>query len=374
MKKIIRYPVVLILFGLVSAFFVINLITPSKAFSELENRYLSQLPEFSLSAMADSSSKGFAQRFEQYANDQFALRDSWISLKSRCEALLGKTENNGIVFGADNYLFEKYRSYDEQRLEKNLSYLESFSEMNQAVNKYVMVIPSSYNILTSLVPNELGNVEQLPIISDIGARLAKAGYTSVDAAANLAAHSAESIYYRTDHHWTTHGAWYGYESFAHMAGLAAIAPDPSTEIIAEGFYGTYFNKAKNYNAVPDEIRWYDLPIDSMMVDGEEKHSMYDLSQLNGRDKYAMFLYANNGVTVIKNSAAEQRSIMVIKDSYANCFVPFLTRNYNKVVVVDLRSLPKGLNQLISDEKIDDVLVLYSFSNLASDTNLPRLKY
>ena len=103
--------------------------------------------------------------------------------------------------------------------------------------------------------------------------------------------------------------------------------------------------------------------------------MYDLSMLYARDKYAMFLHANNGLTVIENSKAESdRTVMVIKDSYANCFTPFLTQNYSKVVVIDLRSLPTGLNQIIKEQEIDDILILYSFSNLASDPNLPRLKY
>ena len=95
MKKILHYPVVILLFGVVMFFFIFNLVTPAKGFSEMENRYLSQMPVFSFKGIMDSSEKGFAQRFEQYANDQFFLRDGWISLKSRCEALLGKKENNG---------------------------------------------------------------------------------------------------------------------------------------------------------------------------------------------------------------------------------------------------------------------------------------
>lgn len=374
MKKILRYPVVLLLFGLVTVFFIVNIITPPKAFSEMENRYLSQFPAFSFSGLIDSSDKGFARRFEQYANDQFALRDGWISLKSRCEAILGKTENNGIVYGDDNYLFEKYRSYDEKRLEKNLGLIEDFAAANADIRKFAMVIPASYNVLSDLVPRGLGNVDQLSMIGDISARLEKAGYTPVDAAGALLSNKDEDIYYRTDHHWTTLGAWYGYESFASAAGFEPIKPDDALKRSAEGFYGTYFNKAKKYDAVADEIFWYELPVDSVTIDGVPKDSMYDYSQLEGRDKYAMFLHANNGVTVIENSQAAGGTVMVIKDSYANCFVPYLTQNYGKVIVIDLRSMPKGLNELIAGEKIDDILFLYSFSNLASDTNLPRLKY
>lgn len=374
MKDLKRYPVVILFFGLIMMIFIINLITPAKSFSEMENRYLNQLPRFSIKAIMDSSSKGYAQNFEQYANDQFVLRDMWISLKSRSEALLCKTENNGIVYGSDNYLFEKFRSYDSDRLNKNLGYIEEFSAMNPSVHKFLMVIPSSYNVLSKLVPNGLGNVDQLPLIKAIGERMEQNGYTNVDAASNLLLHASEEIYYRTDHHWTTQGAWYGYESFMHTLELAAMIPDKALENSSKGFWGTYYSKAKKYNSISDTIVWYDLPISSVAIDGKAVDSMYDLTQIDSRDKYALFLHANNGVTIIKNSSAPQGSILVIKDSYANCFVPFLTQNYQKVVVVDLRSLPKGVNDLIKTEKIQDVLVLYSFSNLCSDTNLPRIRY
>ncbi|KAF5031601.1 DHHW protein [anaerobic digester metagenome] len=374
MKDLKRYPVVVLLFGMIGLFFVMNLLTPARAFSEMENRYLNQLPEFSLAAIADSSSKGYAQKFEQYANDQFALRDGWISLKSRCEALLGKTENNGIVYGGDDYLFEKFRSFDTQRLEKNLGCLEKFSALNPDVNKYIMIVPGSYNILSHLVPKGLGNLDQLPLIEGVNSRLAQSSYTGVDVAANLLTHAKEDIYYRTDHHWTTQGAWYGYERFMHTVGMAAMVPEQPLAHSAEGFWGTYYSKAKKFNAVADTITWYDLPVSSVQIDGAAADSMYDMAALAARDKYAMFLHANNGVTVIKNDSAHGGAIMVIKDSYANCLVPFLTQNYSKVVVVDLRSLPKGVNELVKTEQVQDVLVLYSFSNLSSDANLPRIRY
>ncbi len=375
MKKLLRYPIVFLMFGFIAFFFIFNLVTPSKSFSEMENRYLDQLPNFSFEGLLDSSEKGFAQRFESYANDQFVLRDGWIALKSRCEALLGKKENNGIIYGENDYLFEKYRSYDEARLERNVSLLESFAEINPDVKKYVMIVPASYSVLSEYMPSGVGNVKQYYLIEGLQQRLEKSGYNAVDVKEQLSEHRNEEIYYKTDHHWTTLGAWYGYQCLAKAAGFTAFDPPDDAKNTAEGFWGTYFSKAQKYDAVSDTIVYYDLPVDSVTINGEQKEGMYDLSQLEVRDKYAMFLHANNGVTIIENKDAENdRCIMVIKDSYANCFSPFLTQNYSKVVIIDLRSLPKGLNEVIKDEQVDDLLVLYSFSNLASDTNFPRLKY
>ncbi|PWM24287.1 MAG: hypothetical protein DBX44_04625 [Oscillospiraceae bacterium] len=374
MKKLFSYPVTVCFFLFLFGFSIVNFLTPDKVFSEMENKYLAQCPTLTWSGLLDSSEKGFAQRFEKYVNEQFPLRDGWISLKSRAESALGKIENNGIVYGADDYLFDKYKSYDTQRLERNLSLLERFAEAHPELPRTLMVIPASYNILSDKLPRGLGNLDQLAEIDTLYQRMQRSGYVTVDVASALSQHAQEEIYYRTDHHWTTDGAWYGYQAFLQGQGRTAIVPDQALRRSTEGFWGTYFSKSKKYDAVADTLVWYDLPVDSVTIDGKAVDGMYDFSQLEKRDRYAMFLYANNGVTIIENSAAEPGSILVIKDSYANCFVPFLTQSYSKVVVVDLRSMPTGLAQLIEDEGIEQLLVLYSFENLASDSNFPRLLY
>lgn len=374
MKKLAGYGAAALFFGFLWSFSAVNLLLPDKTYSALENRYLAQNPAFSLRALLDSGERGFARRFEGYVNDQFALRDGWITLKSVAQAALGKIENNGIVYGSDGYLFEKYSSYDAGRLEGNLSCLEQFAARYPQMRKYAMIVPGAYALLPGKVPEGLGNVDQLPLIIKIGERLSGSGYRAIDAPGALAAHSGEEIYYRTDHHWTTLGAWYGYTAFAQAAGLSIEPPEESLKQSAGDFWGTHFSKAKKFNAQADTVVWYDLPVDGVTVDGEPADGMYDLTRLKERDKYALFLHANHGVTAIKNSRAPARSILVIKDSYANCLVPFLTQNYSRVVVVDLRSLPNGLDTLIQQEQFEDALILYSFSNLASDTNLVRILY
>ena len=161
MKKLLQYPVTVLFFLFLFGFSLTNFLTPSKAFSELENKYLAQRPAFSWKALLDSSDKGFAQKFEKYVNEQFPLRDGWISLKSRAESALGKIENNGIVYGRDGYLFDKYRGYDAGRLEKNFGLLEHFAEKTPGLDRTLMVIPASYNLLTDKLPEGLGNIDQI---------------------------------------------------------------------------------------------------------------------------------------------------------------------------------------------------------------------
>ncbi len=369
MKRLLRYPVLCFFFALVFLLCAGNILTPDRENSETENRPLQQMPAFSFSSMLDSSSRGFAQKFETYLSDQFVGRDGWITAKSVAEAGLGKIENNGVAYGKDGYLFGIYRTYDEENYDENVSRLVSLAAAAPGVSKTVLLVPSAYEILKDRVPAHMGNVDELEKLRQTREILSAAGYDTVDAAAVLDGES----YYRTDHHWTTHGAFLAYGEFCRQAGIEVREPGEGLRRESPGFLGTYYNKAKNFNAVSDTLIYYDLPVNAVAINGEPVEGLYDLQKLETRDQYAMFLHGNNGVTVIENQNGEG-SLLVIKDSYANCFVPFLTQNYRRVTVVDLRYLPTGFSELLQNGNFDRLLVLYSFENLASDNNFYRLEY
>lgn len=351
-----------------------NVIAPDKEWSEMENAYLQQLPKISWSGLIDSSERGFTQKFEKYLSDQFVIRDGWITAKSVSESILGKKENNGIVYGEDGYLFGIYRSYDEEQLSENVGYMLEFKEKHPETAADVMLVPSAYTILTDKAPSDIGNVDQLPVLETAEEALSDAGYAIVPVRGVLSSHADEEIYYRTDHHWTTYGALLACEEYLEGIGREFSLPDDSLKNEVDGFLGTHYSKSKNFDVVSDTLVWYSLPVDSVTVNGKEKDGMYDLSAFDARDKYAAFLYGNNGVTVIKNAAAEKGSILVIKDSYANSFVPFLTQSFSEVTVVDLRYLPMGFSDLMDKNSFDRVLFLYNFENLESDSNFYRLDY
>ena len=148
-------------------------------------------------------------------------------------------------------------------------------------------------------------------------------------------------------------------------------------LAADGFYGTHYSKARTPDAEPDTILYYDLPnaltIYSVSGPGQpadgETTGLYDTAKLDVYDKYAMFLHGNNGLSRIKGDGTGR--ILVIKDSYANCFVPYLTANYADIDVVDFRNYNYGLDKLIADNAYDQLLVLYSFDSFKSDPYLYR---
>ena len=124
----------------------------------------------------------------------------------------------------------------------------------------------------------------------------------------------------------------------------------------------------------DTITLYDVPATRVIIDGKQKVGLYDFDKISSRDKYAAFLWGNNGLTIIENDNAPTRTLLVIKDSFANSMLPFLTTSYSCIVVVDPRHYAGNISEIIKEKPIDHVLILYSLSNFASDNALPRILY
>ncbi|MGI5894473.1 MAG: DHHW family protein [Candidatus Merdivicinus sp.] len=374
MKKILRYPILIMFAVFIAAFSLADWISPPREFSELENRYLKQRPTPSVRNIFNGE---YSSAYEEYINDQFILRDEWITLKSYSESALLKTENNGIVYGKDGRLFDKYTDYPADQLEKNLGFLQEF--MQGRGNVTMMIVPSSYEIYPEQLPAGLTLVDQQEKIAEIYAGLPD-NVTTIDLYPTLMAAKEGDIYYRTDHHWTTDGAYLGYQAFCEAKNQTPVSLESLTAHDVSGFLGTFFSKCKKAGTPSEVLRWYELPIAEVTVDGQQKDSYLDLSALETRDKYGAFLWGNGGITVLTSESGAQKPtedrsrILVIKDSFANCFSPFLTANYDEVWIVDLRSMPKGLTELVEQNSFTDILFLYNFTNLASDTNLFRLRY
>lgn len=377
LRKLCHYPL-LCLFVLFLVFvFCMDLTATNRQFSDMENRVLNQRPDFSLKKLVANE---YTLEYEEYVNDQFIWRDGWITLKSVSESALQKIENNGVAFGRDGYLFEKYVAVDRKQLEKNITFVQEYLEMYPDQHVTLAVIPNSYEILDDKTPANFVNVDQDHLIDEMYAAIEGENLDKLDLRETLREHSDEYIYYRTDHHWTTTGAWYGYAEYVASRGqepasLEALSACANRQ---EGFYGTYYSKAKLYSTQPDTITWYDLPVKEVEIDGEAYDGMYDTAKFAVRDKYAAFLWGNHGLTKLVNNpdAENPTRLLLIKDSYGNSLAPFLTQNYDEVWVVDLRhvfSLSSVLEQ-VGEQPFDDVLLMYNYMNFVQDTNLAKLRY
>ncbi len=349
--------------------FLADMLVPTREFSQLENRPLAQSPTFSTRALFSNT---YTLKYEEYVNDQFVARDSWITVKSLGESALGKQENNGVVYGRNNQLFEEASTLDDRQFSKNLEFIREFVQTYGDRPVTLTIIPNSYAILEELLPQGLPFIDQKKLIGDYYRELAGEPVDICDVTPALLERKDDYIYYRTDHHWTTQGAYLAYREFMELLGRDVVALEELSAHEVPDFYGTYYSKAKKWNALPDVITWYDVKASDVTIDLAPVEGLYDHEMWGQRDKYKAFLHGNNGLTVIQSGEeGAQGSILVFKDSYGNSLVPFLVGSFREVCVVDLRYY-NDVSALLEENAYDAVWVLYNFATLTTDQNLYKL--
>lgn len=369
----------MIFLGVIMVFTVVSLLTPDKTFSFTENRVLAQMPKFSVEGFFEGE---FTADYEEYITDQFFGRDRWINVKTRTELLLGKKDINGVYIGKDEYLIETHDSIDEVKAYANADRMVNFVKEQAGIlgaeHVSMMVVPTASAIMADKLPAYATTFDQKSYIDYMKAQ---AGDNFVDVSSVLSEHAVagEEIYYRTDHHWTTYGAYLSYVKWANDIGFEPY-PMESFDVntVSEDFLGTVYSKI-NYSTVTDKLQLFEINEDiSYSVDINMGHkkmdSLYEKEHLDTKDKYSVFLDGNNSIVTIdvNGGRADGETLLVIKDSYAHCFVPFVANHYKQVIVIDMRYLKMPVEKVIADYGITDILVLYNVIHFAEDTNFALL--
>ena len=211
-------------------------------------------------------------------------------------------------------------------------------------------------------------------------------YNFIDVREELSSHADEYIYYKTDHHWTSDGAYYAYEKWCESTGHEAAPMEELNKTVeSDKFRGSLYSKILDAGSAYDEIWTYgpkegaSFGSESCLVTMDEKDktdSVYDRSKLEEKDKYAFFFGGNYGEVHVQNqnadATAKGKNVLVIKDSFANSFVPYLTQDYENIYMIDLRYYNGDLKTYLQEHDITDVLVLYNISNFISDRNIYKL--
>ena len=375
--SIFRYPVLIAFTLFFAGLFLLDLVTPDRAYSELENTTLSQRPSLS-SVSADGLNKFFTA-YTKYVKDQVAGRDNWVALQSTVETkVMQKEQNGGILLGKQQMMFPApTASFPARRAPCPRTpprWKRSVSGTRQGQRDAgacgVRYLPGKRPCGGSAAGR--GPLSRLAFRCRTGA--GGALWTC-----GRPCHRPQRRIYLLPHRppLDDAGAYYAYQQFCETLGLTPFDRDAHTAETCEDFYGTHYSKTRTWNAEPDTITWYDLQnsltIWNVTGPGQPTEGtttgLYDLDKLKVYDKYAMFLHGNNGLSRIEGDGIGR--ILVIKDSYANCFVPYLTANYADIDVVDFRNYNYGLDKLIADNDYDQLLVLYSFDSFKSDPYLYR---
>lgn len=356
-----------VIFSIIFIFTVADFVTSDKLFSESENRILASKPEFSQEALWQGT---YTEDYETYVTDQFVGRDKWIAVKTCMDILLQKKDINGVYLAEDDYLIEQHKpeDYPEELEEEKL---ELLGQLVQRWDATVMLVPTADNILTDKLPKYADYYDETGLLAKVRELVGEKRY--VDVYTKLREHADEEIYYRTDHHWTSLGAYYGYRAWLDTTGkFPAIRDAERRETATEDFLGTLHSRI-GLPMEGDEIQYFiDTEYKPVTITYDFERttdSFYEEKYLDTKNKYGYFLDDNHAFVEIQTSYPNGKTLFVLKDSYANCMIPMLARHYETVYVLDLRYFNGKLFDFMEEyegEKGMDVLVLYNCIHFLED--------
>lgn len=376
-KKWQTYVTVIVFCLLIFGFTAATILSPPVGVSETENRVLAKMPEVEINTIFSGD---FESDYEEYLTDQFVMRNQWISLKTSVERLLLKTESKDIYFAKDDYLIEKHTgSYETQMAQRNIVTLTEFAQKYEEQfgqsHLSILIVPNAVDILSDKLPPFAESGSGSDYLEQIAEGLPDNVW--FDSASVLREHMDEEIYYRTDHHWKTLAAFYVYQAWAERQGyIVPELSDYEIQTVTDCFEGTIQSKL-GIGTEGDTIElFFPLTEYAYTVYKEStkktENSLYDYATLDTKDKYAVFLGGNEPFLRIRTAAPNGRKILVIKDSYANCFIPLMLGEFQEIDVVDLRYTNQRLSGILSEGGYTDILILYNASGFAEDMSISKL--
>ena len=353
-------------------FLIINVIVPDREKSVQENRMLATKPKFRLSSLISGD---YDEKFEAYMDDQFVGRDMWRKLKVTVDRIGGSRLENGVYIGTNGQLLEQIEVADENHLAANIKAIKSFSESQSKIPVRMMLVPDAANVLNHSLPSLAKPEDQTQMFSMVRKDLGDS-VEWIDVSTELNKHKTEKIYYKTDHHWTTLGAFYAFQAAAPSLGIEGdLAGKYVSYAVSDSFNGMLASKSGVNLGEKEQIDIYvpteedtDLIVD-YVDEGKRSTSLYDSSKLKEKDQYTVFLGGNSSLLDIRTVSTSTKRLLLVKDSFANSFIPFLTPYYREIVVVDPRYYSGTINDLMDSYRISEVLFLYSGNTFFKDNNI-----
>lgn len=359
---------ILCLFGVM----LVNLIIPDREMSEEENRMLASKPKLTFSALANGD---FMEQYEEYLSDQFAGRDLWHRLKVALDRFGGSRMENGIYIGKDGQLLQDIQVPDQEHLSENLDAIKDFTETYQDIPVTMILVPDAACVLSDRLP-WLASVEDQNQMISMAQQSLGDSVTWVDAASALNKHKREKIYYLTDHHWTSLGAFYIFQEAAPALGIEEDVSDKFLSYtVSDSFNGVLASESGACLGTEEKIDIYvpregdDDVIVNYVNESRRTTSLYDSSKLETKDQYGVFLGGNTSLIDIRTVSTSQKRLLVVKDSFANSFIPFLAPYYREIVVVDPRYYSGTIEDIMDAYRITDALFLYSGNSFFTDNSI-----
>lgn len=355
------------------------LFSPKTDYSSSEKRYLQKFPDANVEKVLSGE---FGSEFETFFADQFPQRNTWVGINAYTTLAEGNNGASGVYNCKNGYLINKPVSTDNN-LDKNVGAVVDFAKTIDAPTT-VMLVPSTGYIADDVLPTFHDKYNDDEDISKISSTLSKDKIGFVDLRERFKSEykNGSQLYYKTDHHWTTKGAYTGYQELCKALGITPIDDSTLKKDSYPDFYGTTYSSSGFWLTPPDNIEIWSNPKNSdknisvKITEGanvKTSGSMYFTDHLKEDDKYPVFIDGNHALTEITNTNAKNGTILLIKDSFSHSLAPFLAENYSKVVLVDLRYYKESVSDLVTTYNPEQVVVLYGIDNLATDTDIVWLK-
>ena len=364
--------VVLVFLAFLFSGAVLYLLLPKQSFSETEKRYLASLPEATPEAILSGET---AAGIEEYLSDHLPARNFFVGLNSYFQLATGRNGSGGVYLGKDCWLIEK--PFDrENRFEVNVGRIVDFAR-SAGIPAALTAVPEKGYIYGDRLPSSALKYEDAEYFSALSDHCGE-DVTFVDLSAPMlqAAMTGALLFYRTDHHWTSAGAYLGYTELCRALGADA-APESDFDVETVGdFYGSSYSSSLYTLTPPDSLELWRSRVTGGKAEviveegGEttERDGLFFEEALDGFDKYTVFLGGNHPLVTVR-TGKEGGRLLVIKDSFAHCLVPFLAENYSEIVLVDLRYYKKPVSELIGAGGFDQLLFVYGIENLAESRDI-----
>lgn len=369
--KIFSAILCIIFFSSLVAFAVAGVMKEDKKISETENRVLAQFPDLSVKTLVSAD---FIAEIEDYLSDQFIGRDKIVSAKTLFSRLLGKTEINGVYIGRDNRLFEVPSEIDEEKLNKTIDAINFFAKNSFIENQFFILAPNAAEIYSESLPVFLELSSQRQQISGIYAALSD-NFKCIDAVRVLKEEAQnKDFYFYSDHHWTGDAAFTVFEEFMNAADIEFNEKDYKSVNLSNSFFGTLssssglYEKSDSINAIlpkNTDGKYYVNNTDTL----EKSASVLFPDKLNTKNQYEVYFGGNFGKLEIQTDNLNKKNILIIKDSYANCFIPLLIPHFEKIVIIDPRYFNGDMQFILEDNSFSHLLFLYNLNTFLEDTSL-----
>lgn len=348
-----------------------HVLTPDRGYSAMEKRTLTAFPRLSLQNLASTE---WMQKAEKYASDQFPARDAMMQLKSDVSLRLGETESQGVYYGRDGSLIQSLAHWEPELLEKTTEAITHFTERYSFRNRYFLLVPSALVLSPENLPFYVDNQAETSYIEAFRARLPES-FLAPDLLPILdeTKQRGEQVFYKTDHHWTTGAAYHVFTAVAPSFEWKKSQMEFS--VVSNHFLGALVSKSGYIPAAADSIlAGYDKDhsVRIARTNGQIWSSFYQPEALGSSDEYLFFLGDNEPILNISTTADSDDTLLVFKDSYANCFIPFLAGSYKNIIVIDPRYYSEPISSLFITGSFTDVLFLYSPHTLAYNEALAIL--